>query len=181
MGGSYNYLTTACVGAGNRPATASPWSGGGDWTCRAESRSGASGWSNNYATEAEARRRSVIECYKYSRGQTCYVRSCRTGTREVAQPLPVQPPPQLIPPPSHAVYDCDVCYRKLLSDTQSAWASNRVRTYVSQALAGYSNCKLKAGGICLFGDILAQSLINGCKNFTAERDYRLCVGRIVSR
>jgi hypothetical protein len=186
MGGSYDYQTTACVGArSGAPSSSSSSSSGGAWGCRAEARNGAYGYGKDYATEAEARQTALNYCHSYSRGQRCTITFCRRGAGDSvmgpSRSAPAQrsaPARPSVRPATRAAYGCDLCYRKLVSDVRAGWASSRLISYVTQALAGYSNCKLKARGSCLQGDIWARTLTNSCKNFTVEKDYRDCIGRI---
>lgn len=46
------------------------------WYCRAQASNGAWGW-GNYDSEAESRRRALLECSSHSGGRTCTIRSCR--------------------------------------------------------------------------------------------------------
>jgi hypothetical protein len=94
MGGSYNYQTTACVGAhgpsrgGNGPSA--------NWGCYARASNGASGTSWSWSTEAGARGRAIAECRKVSRGRACTVRYCQRGTSASRRPAPQRtaPPPR---------------------------------------------------------------------------------------
>ncbi|MHA1522787.1 MAG: hypothetical protein ACTSY1_00115 [Alphaproteobacteria bacterium] len=51
-----------------------------------------------------------------------------------------------------------LCYRKLVADVGAGRASARVGTYVSQALAGYANCKRKSFGSTAKGDNYARKI-----------------------
>jgi len=177
MGGSYNYQTTACVGARSPQVRRRGSSSSGGWYCIARARNGANGWARHYRTEAEARRRALAECHNYSKGQACAIRSCRlegSGAAQTRRPSPAQTRQGRRTRPA---YGCDVCHRKLMSDLRAGWASARTRTYVDQAIAGYENCKRKAAGSCLQGDILARTVRNACFGFRTEASFRACLGR----
>jgi hypothetical protein len=66
-----------------------------------------------------------------------------------------------------------VCTRKLQADIDRGWASGLIRVYVGQAIAGYENCKQKAGEACAAGDqMVARLRACGSKMFDA---YRGCL------
>jgi hypothetical protein len=76
-------------------------------------------------------------------------------------------------------YDCDVCHQKLMADVRKGWASVQLRPYVANALSDYGNCKRRARGSCLQGDILARSIRLGCGGFAEDAAYRACIGRVL--
>lgn len=183
MGGSYNYQTTACTGASGPRRGGGPGTAADMWYCQARARNGAWGW-GRFAGKADAEARALAECRAYARGQSCSIQYCRYGGG--AAPPRAAPAPSAAPaaspgrvPAARAAYDCDVCHKKLYADVRSGWASAGVRSYVSQALAGYDNCKRRARGSCLYGDILARSLRNSCTGFS-DPHYGACIGRIVN-
>lgn len=178
------------AGQGPRQATVAPaqsWTAGGSWGCRAEASNGASGWLKDGATEADARQGALAYCRQHSKGRACSIKFCGFGVGEAVErpgrvtDAPAQTAPGKKSTSITAAYDCEECHRKLRADVDKSWASARTLTYVPHALAGYSNCKLKATGACFLGDIFARSLENGCTNFKVERDYRACIGRIIGR
>jgi len=178
MGGSYNYQTTACVGATGPRRTYRGSSG--TWGCYARASNGAWGNSWSWATEAQARSRAIGECRSNSRGRRCTVRYCQRGTSSARRPGPGRAAPRRTPPKRYA-YSCSLCERKLRNDLLSGLGSARIQTYVRQAIAGYNNCKRKGRPPCSRGDILVRSVRNGCFGFRADAPFRRCVGRVLGR
>lgn len=179
MGGTYNYQTTACVGAtGPRRRGGTPSSG--SWGCYARASNGAWGNSWSWGTQAQARSRALSECRAQSRGRRCTVRYCRQGTSASRRPGPRRTAPGRAAPRKRYAYSCSLCARKLRADLNSGWASRRIRTYVRQAIAGYSNCKRKARPPCSRGDILVRP-VRACFNSGGDRAFRACVGRVLGR
>lgn len=178
------------AGAGPRQSAAAPaqtWKTGGAWACRAEASGGASGWVKDGATEADARQGALAHCKQYSKGRACSVKFCGLGLgAAVEKPGAAADRPASNEPSQQQTrltgpYTCEECHRKLRADVDKAWASSRTVSYVPQALAGYSNCKLKATSACFMGDIFARTLRNACASFTVEKDHRACIGRIIGR
>jgi hypothetical protein len=185
MGGSYNYQTTACVGA--RGPTGGGYRDGssGTWGCLARARNGAWGNSWSFGSEGEARARALSECRSRARGSPCSISACRTG---VTASNPMRPgasapaqraPAQSAPPRQRPAYSCDLCARKLRADLNAGWASGRTISYAQQAIAGYQNCKRKARGSCDAGDLLERAVRNACFGFQDEPSFRRCLGRIL--
>lgn len=179
MGGSYNYQTTACVGA-TGPRRSRRGSSG-SWGCYARARSGAWGNSWSWGTEARARSRALSECRSRSRGRRCTVRYCQQGTSASNRPGPRRAAPRRAAPRKRYAYSCSLCARKLRNDLISGLGSARIQTYVRQAIAGYNNCKRKAEPPCTRGDILVRSVRNGCFGFRTDAPFRRCVGRVLGR
>lgn len=182
MGGSYNYQTTACVGA-RGPRGGGGQQSSGDWGCYARARSGAWGNSWGWGSEAQARGRALAECRAQSRGQACSIRYCRRGTSSAQRPgrTGVTAPRQAAPSRTRYAYSCSLCEQKLRNDLLSGLGSARIQTYVRQAIAGYNNCKRKGRPPCTGGDILVRSVQNGCFGFGADEPFRSCVGRVLGR
>jgi len=177
MGGSYNYQTTACVGA-RRPSRGSSGGSSGTWGCLAQARNGAWGNSWSYGSEGAARSRALSECRARAKGSACAIAYCRTGTSAASRPLRTgRAPAQSAAPRRRMAYACSLCERKLRADLNAGWASARTRTYVQQAIAGYQNCKRKAAPTCTAGDILVRTIENGCYGFPTEASFRQCIGR----
>lgn len=77
---------------------------------------------------------------------------------------------------------CSVCSDGLARNVQAHVGNARMlQTYVDQAIAGYNNCKRKAGGDCSTGDILVRTLQNACNGFDEETAYHSCIARIFGR
>lgn len=181
MGGTYNYQTTACVGA-TGPRRGGGTTSSGDWGCYARASNGAWGNSWGWGSEAQARSRALSECRSNSRGRACSVRYCQRGTSSARRPGPGRTAPrQAAPPRTRYAYSCSLCERKLRNDLLSGLGSARIQTYVRQAIAGYENCKRKGRPPCTGGDILVRSLRNGCFGFRADEPFRRCVGRVLGR
>lgn len=89
------------------------------------------------------------------------------------------PWPGCVRPQKKPAYDCGICHQKLMADVRKGWASLRVRSYVANALSDYENCKRKASGSCMQGDILARTIRRGCGDFPEDVAYRACIGRIL--
>ncbi len=184
MGGSYNYQTTACVGATGPRRSYHGTSG--TWGCYARASNGAWGNSWSWGTEAQARGRALSECQAKSRGRRCTVRYCQRGTSSAQRPersgvgTSRQTTPRRTPPKRYA-YSCSLCERKLRNDLLSGLGSARIQTYVRQAIAGYNNCTRKAEPPCTVGDILVRSVRNGCFGFRTDEPFRRCVGRVLGR
>ena len=94
MGGSYNYQTTACVGARGPRTGGATYSA--NWGCFAQARNGATGNSWGYVSEGEARTRALNECRPRG-GSSCAIRYCQRGTSAGNAPgrQRTAPPPQL--------------------------------------------------------------------------------------
>ncbi|MEX0751715.1 MAG: hypothetical protein WD073_02165 [Xanthobacteraceae bacterium] len=176
--------------------------GRGIWACRAEARDGAAGWVTDAKTEAQARQIALQNCRQNSGGGACYITFCKAGAGNlVAKPAPGSGKPaqttsgkksdtgkQAAPKSGRAktpglteVYDCDECRHKLAADLDKAWASSRTRSYAENALVDYSNCKLKAKGLCVMGDFFALTVRNGCSGSDSENAYRACLGRMLQK
>jgi hypothetical protein len=118
-------------------------------------------------------------------GGTHYECKCRPGFVEIAPGTVVRGKPPHWPgcraksKEQPKAYDCGVCRDKLIADVRKAWASQRTRYYVGQALSGYENCKLKARGACFLSDIQARTIRRGCDQFADEEAYRACIGRLL--
>lgn len=172
MGGSYNYQTTACVGA-RGPSRGYSGGSSGTWGCLARAPNGAWGNSWEFGSEGGARARALSECRSRARGSACSIATCRTG---VTASNPLRPAGRA-PPRQRAAYSCDVCAQKLRADLNAGWASARTRSYTQQAIAGYRNCKRRATATCSAGDILVRTVQNGCFGFHDEAAFRQCLGR----
>ncbi|GEM_PF-6525010 len=175
MGGQYNYQTTACVGARTSEPESSVSSS--SWYCQARAKNGAWGWGSEYSSRSSALERAMHECHIRSRGQRCYLQYCKTG-----QTAPTENSTSRIAAPTthsrKALYDCSLCYRKLIADVRTGKHSSSIHTYVTHALAGYANCVQKARGSCSEGDILVRSL-HSCDSYHTSEAYRACVERVV--
>jgi hypothetical protein len=144
-----------------------------NWGCVAETGRGAWGRSWGFANRAAAVSRAVAECQNRSGSYACQITSCSTG-RTASNPPPA-PNRSASNGQRTRAYSCAVCDQKLRNDVSSGWASGRFRSYVSQAIAGYYNCKRRAYGVCQ-GDRLV-SLLNGCSRSKNDNAYRACVSR----
>lgn len=182
MGGSYNYQTTACVGARGPSGGGHRGGSSGTWGCLAEARNGAWGNSWEFGSENAARSRAQSECRARSKGSACSVSYCRTG---ITASNPLQPPgrkPAQSTPVRKPAYSCAVCAQKLRADLNAGLGSARIVTYTQQAIAGYQNCKRKAAPPCDIGDILVRTVENGCNGFKADdAAFRQCLGRTLGR
>jgi hypothetical protein len=146
--------------------------GGGStqlWYCRALAPNGASGWawSSNPAT---ARQSALGECQQRARG--CVIEACRVNDPSLARAPQGKRPTVRGGQATPQEGWCGLCSRKLQNDVTSGWASGLIRLYVGQAIAGYQNCKQKAGGgTCAAGDRIMGAL-RAChaKRFSAYRD-----------
>ena len=145
------------------------------WYCRALAPDGSWGWAYD-PNEGRARRLALSGCQKHAEG--CVIEACRINDPSLAQ-APSSPRP---PAPGQGQTTpqqgwCDLCTRKLHNDVDSGWASGLVRIYVGQAIAGYENCKRRAGGVCAAGDQMVDRLrACGDKMFN---EYRMCLSRAI--
>ncbi len=141
--------------------------------CRAVAPDGSWGWAYD-PRESRAAQQALAGCRKHADG--CRLEACRINDPSLAQAPPataIPPPPPQDPATPEAGW-CALCVRKLQADIDSGWASGLIRIYVGQAIAGYENCKRKAGGVCLAGDQMAERLRN-CGGMFDE--YRKCLTR----
>lgn len=162
--------------------TACGWDGGGGgrggesgpaqtYYCRAVAPNGAWGWAHS-SRESWARQNALAGCRKHAEG--CVIEACRINDPSLAQAPTTTPSPAPGQGPTTTEQGwCGVCTHKLQADVDASWASGLVRLYVGQAIAGYENCKQKAGGICPAGDqMVARLRACGSKMFDA---YRSCL------
>jgi hypothetical protein len=142
------------------------------WYCRAVAPDGAWGWASS-SKESWARQNALAGCRKHADG--CRIEDCRINDPTLAQKPPASARPA--PPQQGGTAPdggwCALCVRKLQADIDSGWASGLIRIYVGQAIAGYENCRQKAGGACEAGDQMVVRLrACGSKMFD---DYRRCL------
>ncbi len=182
MGGSYNYQTTACVGAHGPSGGGTRRGSSGNWGCLAQARNGYWGNSWEYSSQSAARSRALSECRARSKGSACSISYCRTGITASNPPRPPGRKPAQSTPRRKPVYSCAVCAQKLRADLNAGLGSARIVTYTRQAIAGYQNCKRKATPPCSIGDILVRTVENGCNGFKGNQtEYRRCLGRTLGR
>ena len=191
MGGSYNYSTTACSGAtGHRssPRTNNSSDGlysnpkGIGWYCYSKARNGAWGW-GEHRSRSRAQNIATGFCRQNSRGQRCRITSCKQNAnasqrQAIKKGIRQRRTIKRKTRNKRARLSCSVCYRKLVSDVKTGWASRRFRTHVNQSIGGYNNCKRKTRDSCTRGNILVRSLRRGCNQFRG-RAYKSCVNRIM--
>jgi len=126
-------------------------------------------------------------CYDPQRHFYCGKTRCVTGRnysansacgRCAAAPSPSGNAAPRLPFPFGTV-TCAQCYRKLLDDLRFGHLTARPRSYITHAIAGYDNCKQKAGGVCTGGDNL-RTAVRGCGNpgFN-EAGVRACVSNVL--
>lgn len=139
--------------------------------CRAVAPNGAWGWASS-SRESWARQNALAGCRKHADG--CQIEDCRINDPTLAQAPPAARPPAAPQGPATAETGwCGQCIRKLQADIDGRWASGLIRAHVGQAIAGYENCKQKAGGMCAAGDqMVARLRACGSKMFEA---YRSCL------
>jgi hypothetical protein len=140
--------------------------------CRAVAPDGAWGWASS-SSESWARQNALAGCRKHAEG--CRIENCRINDPTLAQapPASARPPAPAQSPTTPEAAWCATCIRKLQADVDKEWASGLIRVYVGQAIAGYENCKQKAGGMCAAGDqMVARLRACGNKMFDA---YRGCL------
>lgn len=140
--------------------------------CRAVAPNGAWGWASS-SRESWARQNALAGCRKHADG--CRIEDCRINDQTLAQAPPPSARPPATPqgPTTSETGWCGTCVRKLQADIDREWASGLIRVYVGQAIAGYENCKQKAGGACAAGDqMVARLRACGSKMFDA---YRSCL------
>lgn len=74
-----------------------------------------------------------------------------------------------------AAQTCEQCYGKLKNDIRFGFLTNRPASYVTQAVAGYENCKQKASGACTAGDGF-RTAVRGCASTSFNHEgSRACV------
>lgn len=139
------------------------------WYCKAKAPNGGWGWGES-SSKSEAIGIAIEECGSQNRG--CSISYCtlnggarkksRTGTGLQFKKK------------RRGSVSATVCYRKLIADVRSGSGSARLNTYISQALAGYANCKRKAFGSTRQGDNYARKLRNQLKrgSFTTRKKSR---------
>jgi hypothetical protein len=141
------------------------------WYCRALAPNGAYGWASS-SNQDGARQRALNECRQRASG--CVIEACRINDPGLASAPPKTRSTAQGQRQTKAEQGwCELCVRKLRSDINSGWASALIRSYVGQAIAGYENCKRRAGGTCAAGDQLVNRL-RACRS-EAFAGYRACV------
>ena len=168
---------------------------GQGWFCEARARDGSWGWGESF-NKANAQSYALSERGKHANG--CRITVCalgagrdydsakgrwrkRPGANSNAntgfKPLKPSAGQQRIIDATKRkpLYDCSVCYGKLKADVNAGLGSSRIRTYVSQAVAGYNNCKLKSNRQCSRGDRLSGALSTRCLLKFGTEDYRVCI------
>jgi hypothetical protein len=96
-----------------------------------------------------------------------------------AQPSPSGNAAPRLPFPFGAM-TCPQCYRKLLDDIRFGHLTAQPRSYITHAIAGYDNCKLKASGACINGERF-KAAVGGCAANRGFNDpgVRACMSNVL--
>ena len=106
----------------------------------------------------------------YRPGSACG--KCGDATSQTDRVAPASPFP-------FAAETCEQCYRKLLADIRFGHLTNRPRSYITQAVAGYANCRQKASGVCTGGDNFRKA-VGGCASTSFDAaGARACVSHVL--